>query len=234
MTPHPTGPADHDGWQDLIAAGLHDPLDAGPQQDLDRHLAACPACRRHHDELQSVLGHLTAAVPAPAHLEERIVAAATRTPLRRLTDRLTSRLTSATGPATGPRTPLLTGTAVAALLLIAVVVLTGRTGGPAPGTPGAEEVVQVSGPGALGAEVAVVTHTWGTEVVLALQGFTDPRPHQVVLLTDDGPVAAGSFLGTDVTITCRMNAAVPRGSVRGIEVIDPGGAMVVSGVLPDI
>jgi hypothetical protein len=225
--PPPMPDPAHTAWQDLAATALVEDLDPPTRRALQTHLESCPTCRGGRDELRAVADLLPARGPAPpADLEDRIVWAATRPRWRS---------SSAAGLANvrpAGLVPALSAS-VAALVLLAVVVLQGRA--PVlPGTLGATEVVTVQTSRGVQADVAVVPHTWGTEVVLQLDGVTDPRAHDVLVVVDGDVVHAGTFLGTDRTITCRMNAAVLREAADGLLIRGPDGQTLVEGRLDPV
>lgn len=90
----------------------------------------------------------------------------------------------------------------------------------APGTLGAiEEVAFVGAPAAIAIDGALVAHTWGTETVLTIDGLPRGEAFTVVVVGEDGTEhASGTMLGTDVTIDCRLNAAVLREDVATVEI----------------
>lgn len=104
-----------------------------------------------------------------------------------------------------------------------------------PGTLGAVEEVEFAGV-ADGVEIdgALIAHTWGTESVLEIEGLVVGESYAVVLLAGDGvEFDSGSFIGSEVRIDCRMNAAVMRHEVTRLEIRDDGGALVTGVDLPE-
>lgn len=73
----------------------------------------------------------------------------------------------------------------------------------------------------------LVAHTWGTETVLEIAGLPAGERYAVVLVARDGDVyQSGTFLGSEVTIDCRMNAALLRPDVADVEIRDDEGVVV--------
>ncbi|OZD73622.1 hypothetical protein CH272_01260 [Rhodococcus sp. 05-340-1] len=103
-----------------------------------------------------------------------------------------------------------------------------------PGTLGAyEEVAFTTSTPSVDIEGGLVAHTWGTETVLEMDGISDRGPYEVVLVDRSGvELPSGTFLGSDITIECRMNAAVLRQDVTEIEIRTSGGAVLASAQLP--
>lgn len=86
--------------------------------------------------------------------------------------------------------------------------------------PPTETVAVEAGDTAVVAQAQLVNHAWGVEYRLRADGLTPGRKYRVFYETVDGDrLSAGSFLGTEGTVTCRMTASVLRERVRGIEVL---------------
>ncbi len=82
---------------------------------------------------------------------------------------------------------------------------------------------------------ALINHTWGTELVIDVQGLRAGTAYDVVFGTTAGEVGAGSLLAVpDVLMKCRFNAAPLRADVRVIELRDPSGAAVLHSDLPEV
>lgn len=235
MPPPPTSEDDrHEHLRALISTGLVEPLPRDLADQVDAHLASCVLCREHRESLRGVASLLTPATPLPPGLEDRIVSAATASTASRAVEgwhHLSARLAR---PTSGQSFLPALGAGICALLIVAVVVLTGRGDVIPAGTLGATEVVDVTGITGVSADAAVVAHTWGTEVQLRIEGLTDQRPHRVILRVDGTDVDAGSFLGTDVTITCRMTAAILRADVDALVILSPDGTPVLEGPLDPV
>ncbi|MCZ4562073.1 hypothetical protein O4160_14630 [Rhodococcus sp. IEGM 1401] len=103
-----------------------------------------------------------------------------------------------------------------------------------PGTLGAyEQVAFTTEVPSVDIEGGLVAHTWGTETVLEMDGISDRGPYEVVLVDRSGVERpSGTFLGSDITIECRMNAAVLRQDVTDIEIRTSGGAVLARAQLP--
>ncbi|TWX38886.1 hypothetical protein ES689_09835 [Frigoribacterium sp. ACAM 257] len=105
-----------------------------------------------------------------------------------------------------------------------------------PGTLGAVEPVAFGGePSGVAVDGDLVAHTWGTETVLTVDGLPTGEAFSVVVVDDTGAEhESGAFLGTDVTIDCRMNAAVLREHVVSVEVRGADGAEIATASVPSV
>jgi hypothetical protein len=105
-----------------------------------------------------------------------------------------------------------------------------------PGTLGAVEHVAFAGePSGVAVDGDLVAHTWGTETVLTVDGLPTGQAFSVVVVDDTGAEhESGAFLGTDVTIDCRMNAAVLREHVVSVEVRGADGAEIATASVPSV
>jgi len=66
-----------------------------------------------------------------------------------------------------------------------------------------------------------------------MDGISDGGPYDVVLVDRSGvDRPSGTFLGSTVTIECRMNAAVLRGDVAEIEIRGSDGVVLASAQVP--
>ncbi|OZC97496.1 hypothetical protein CH275_25590 [Rhodococcus sp. 06-235-1A] len=103
-----------------------------------------------------------------------------------------------------------------------------------PGTLGAyEQVAFTTSVPSVDIEGGLVAHTWGTETILEMDGISGRGPYEVVLVDRSGTeLPSGTFLGSDITIECRMNAAVLRGDVTEIEIRSSDGSVLASAQLP--
>ncbi|WP_165068055.1 hypothetical protein [Marisediminicola senii] len=121
----------------------------------------------------------------------------------------------------------------AGVVLGAQAIQPGPPSGP-PGTLGAVESVDFTGePGGVAIDGSVIAHTWGTETVLEIDGLPAGDSYSVVLVGDDGVESpSGTFFGSEVTIDCRMNAAVMRDDVSALEIRDDSGDAVAVAMLP--
>ncbi|WP_299053757.1 hypothetical protein [uncultured Nocardioides sp.] len=105
-----------------------------------------------------------------------------------------------------------------------------------PGTLGAPEPIEFTGePAEVDISADLVAHTWGTETVLGMTGWEPGASFRLVLLDADGDVAeSGSFRGSEVTITCRMNGELLREDVDVVEIRDADGAVVARSDVPEV
>lgn len=226
------------GLMALDALGV---LGEPERRELDAASAQDPQLQAALEELRAVVAYLPerggAAMEVPEGLEDRIVAAVAAD---------LGQGVAAPAPvaaATGGRrrwAPALLAAAMGLLgaAAFAFVVISGLPPGPVapvegPGSPGlgVPELVVFEGD----AEVddgSVIAHTWGTEVVMAgLTGLAVGETYQVVVRTAEGEVIAGTLLGSEVPVNCRMNAAVLREQASAIEVRAPDGTTVVAATL---
>lgn len=97
-----------------------------------------------------------------------------------------------------------------------------------PGTLGAvEPIVLTQTPQGARMDAELVAHTWGTETILEIDGLPAGQTYDVVLIREDGQeLLSGTFLGTERTVTCRMNAAVLRQDLARVQIRDADGAVI--------
>jgi hypothetical protein len=222
----------------LIAAAATWELTAAEAVELERLTAADPSVRAEVLELRATISRTTGALggwddaaPPPA-LRDRVLALESPTaPVAPLRAR--------------SRRPLLVGLAAACLVVgagagaaVSGLVDPGpqpqATG--APGVLGALEHIDFTGePGGVAIDGSLVAHTWGTETVLEIAGLPAGDSYSVVLVGSDGVrFDSGSFVGSTVTIDCRMNAAVLRPEVASVAIEDVAGHVVASAALPAV
>jgi hypothetical protein len=175
------------------------------------------------EELGRALGHDPGAVPPPDRVTAIRAAAEAR-----------HGASTTSLPGRSPRRLFLAGGIAAGVGGVAGY-LGRRATEPEPvALPPAPPTEQISFTGA--AEVstsALVNHTWGTELLLDVQGLPDGATYDVVFDTTAGEVAAGSLLAVaDVVMRCRFSAAPLRADVRAIELRDPDGAVALRADLP--
>ncbi|SDH88532.1 hypothetical protein [Agrococcus jejuensis] len=105
-----------------------------------------------------------------------------------------------------------------------------------PGTLGAvEDVAFVGAPAGLAITGALVAHTWGTETVLTIDGLPAGEAFTVVVVGEDGTeYESGAMLGSDVTIDCRLNAAVLREDVAAVEIRAASGDEIAHADVVDV
>ncbi|GAB3548774.1 hypothetical protein GCM10027404_13240 [Arthrobacter tumbae] len=134
------------------------------------------------------------------------------------------------------------GLAAAGLLLIGALggaVIDNVLQSPPDGPPGAlgvtENVVFPEVPEGVSFDAAVVAHTWGTETVLEVDGLTVGESFEVVLVSEDGrELTSGTFLGSEQTVTCSLNAALMREDVSELQIRRDSGEVVASSILPEV
>ncbi|WP_157485687.1 MULTISPECIES: hypothetical protein [unclassified Frigoribacterium] len=140
------------------------------------------------------------------------------------------------------RRPLLIAVAAAACLAIGagggVLLATPRdtvVAGPA-GTLGAVEHVDFVGqPAGVDLDGDLVAHTWGTETVLSIDGLPTGSAFTVVVVGGDGrEYESGAFLGSDVRVDCRLNAAVLRSDVASVEIRAADGHDIAVASVPPV
>lgn len=220
---------DHRGYRELLGAYVLGHLDGAEEAELRNHLEGCDECRAEEAELRQVVAllpeepfdELAPETTPPPGLEDRTVAAATegstarhRAPHR--SGRLRRGLT-------------LAGAAVAVVALGLAAVLAGL-----PGTdeePGLGDVEPVSFSGApedVSVDGSVIAHTWGTEVVLEMEGLEEGETYAVTIETESGEsVPAGTFIGdADIPVECELNGAVLREDASAVIATDDDGNVV--------
>lgn len=219
---------DHRSYKELLGAYLLGHLEEAEEAELRRHLEGCESCRLEEEELRRIVAllpeepfdELPREAPLP-NLEDRTVAAATgdaaarrtaphrsRQPVRRLT---------------------LAGTAVAIVavgLIAALTVLPGTD--QEPGLGDVEPVSFSVAPEDVSVDGSVVSHTWGTEVMLDMEGLEEGETYAVAIETDDGEsVPAGTFVGdADIPVECELNGAVLREDASTVTATDAQGNVV--------
>lgn len=241
--------ASPDRRAELIAAAVGDDLDDAEAAELRELAAADPTVDTDIAELREmtdILGRRGPTEPwlesaTPPDLRERILVATGRSPRERSgSPRFGMQRFGVQRRSAG---------LAAAAAIVGVVVGGGAVLGvdayrqPAdpptaitgpPGTLGAyEEIAFTTSAPSVDVEGGLVAHTWGTETVLEMEGISDRGPYEVVLVDRSGVERpSGTFLGSDITIECRMNAAVLRQDVTDIEIRSAGGEILASAQLP--
>jgi len=194
-------------------------LTSREQEQLDRHVAGCAACREELDALTGVAGRLGAldaesalAAPPPG-VADAVLRRVGRE--RRRAQRLQG----------------LVAAAASVAVLLAGLVTAGTLGEDTPVVP--MEAVAVSSGGDVRASANLIAHTWGVEIKLAAAGLAAGQPYTVQVTTERGEVVdAGAFLGTGAkTLNCNLNASVLREDARSFAVLDGGGDEVLSAEL---
>ncbi|GHP19363.1 hypothetical protein RN2511_040990 [Rhodococcus sp. NKCM2511] len=249
--------ASPDRRAELIAAAVGDDLDDAEAGELRALAASDPTVDTEIAALRATTEQLERRGPnlpwldstPPPGLRERILAATQNADNAVAPGRSGS---SGLQPVARPRFGVRNGSAglAAAAALVGVVVGSAAVLGidAYRSEPGEPQVVVTGPPGTLGAyeeisfttsgptvdvEGGLVAHTWGTETVLEMDGISEGGPYDVVLVDRSGvDRPSGTFLGSTVTIECRMNAAVLRGDVAEIEIRGSDGVVLASAQVP--
>lgn len=205
-------PDPHVQPEQLLAGAAAGDLTPVEQDTLDRHLAGCAACRAELDELDAVVAALRTdpaegttvtplAAPPPA-LGDRVVRAVRDT---RQADRRRRRSTA------------VVAAAAAAVALLAAGSLLPDLLDPPPSREPVQLAAAVDG---VESSAALVTHSWGTELLLEVEGLPAGVTYSVAFVDDEGRrFDAGAFLGVERgPVLCEMNAALPRDSAARLEI----------------
>jgi len=227
-----------DRREELIAAAATDDLTPAERREYHALLAVDPEGAETVWEMRRTLEAVSGLggwreEPVPSDLRDRVLTAtAAETP----DPDLSARRSRAT-----PRRWPLVAAAVALVALgagvgVGVERWSERPPSGGPGTLGAVEEIdfrdEAGGPTI---DAALVAHTWGTETVLEMDGFAVGERFEVVLLDEQGEgESSGTFLGSQVTVLCRMNAALLREDVAAVEIRDEDGAVVARSQVPDV
>ncbi|QII05201.1 hypothetical protein BH93_07260 [Rhodococcoides fascians A25f] len=233
---------------ELIAAAVADDLDATETAELRELAASDPTVDTDIAELRALTETLGSRGPTGPWLEsptspelrERVMGttgdSVWRSPREQDAPRFGGRRRSAALVAAAALVGLVVGSGV----VLGVDAFRPKPAEPSaaitgpPGTLGAyEQVAFTTSVPNVDIEGGLVAHTWGTETVLDMDGISDRGPYEVVLVDRSGTeLTSGTFLGSDVTIECRMNAAVLRGDVTEIEIRSSDGSVLASSQLP--
>lgn len=238
---------------ELLGAAAAGELTREERLELYSRCAADPVLRAELDALVEVSERVAGIggwvdVDPPADLEQEVVGAdradhaAAPARSRSAVTPITRAPTSAGGRRAGPRRRI--GLAAAAVALVAVgsggtlavqSVADQPPSGP-PGTLGAVEPVAFApDEDAADVDASLVAHTWGTEAVLRVEGLPAEESFDVFFVDEDGTeVNAGAFLGSRVTIDCRLNAAVLREDVRELRIQRADGTVVRQAEVPTV
>ena len=242
--------ASHDRRAELIAAAVGNDLDDDETSELRALAAADPTIDSEIAELRAMTDALSRRgptepwleSPTPPDLRERILVATDNSERQQFgTQRLGTQRSGRQRRSAGlAAAAAIVGVVVGSGVVLGVdayrqqpeaapVAITGP-----PGTLGAyEEVAFTTTAPSVDIEGGLVAHTWGTETVLEMDGISDRGPYEVVLVDRSGVERpSGTFLGSHVTIECRMNAAVLRQDVTDIEIRTSGGTVLARAQLP--
>ncbi len=236
-TPEPRPRSDREA--ELIAAAAAEELSPAEAEEYAALVAADPGAAAEAEELRALLARLEEEAPQPwaepvpsPDLAARVLAIPE-------TERGTP-----VPVARGPRVIRWLPAAAAAVVLLLVGGVAGALvadrgeqppEGP-PGTLGAVEPIAFDAePEGVDIEASLVAHTWGTETVLDMDGWTEGARYQVLLVGSDGAVEdSGTFLGSQVPVVCRMNGALLREQVDVVEIRDGEGRVVARSDVPTV
>ena len=220
---------DHRSYRELLGAYVLGHLDEAEEAELRNHLEGCEDCRAEEAELRRVAAllpeepfdELAPETAPPPGLEDRTVAAATEgSAARRPGPHRSGRLR---------RGLKLAGAAVAVVALGLAAVVVGLPGTDEEPGLGDVEPVSFSGtPEDVSVDGSVIAHTWGTEVVLEMEGLEEGETYAVAIETESGEsVSAGTFIGdADMTVDCELNGAVLREDASAVIATDDAGNVV--------
>lgn len=215
--------------RELLGAHLFGQLEPEEEAELRRHLENCPQCRAEEADLRAVADlldedaeYLSAEEPPP-HLKEKVIEEV-----------------FGDGARGSPRMslPILaTAAAVVVVLIGAASLFIGFSDSGGPPGLGDEEPISFdsASEGVRVAEAAVVAHTWGTEVLMEVEGLGDGEVYNVEIEREDGTAArGGTLIGVgENEIDCALNAAVLRHNAESITITDSSGAVVLRSELAD-
>lgn len=212
-------PSRHDDTDHLLGPAALGLLTSREQEQLDRHLARCAACREELAALTGVAGRLgdldteSALAAPPTGVADAVLGRVARE--RRRAQRLQG----------------LVAAAASVAVLLAGLVTAGTLGEAAPRVP--MEAVAVQADSSIQAKAGLVAHTWGMEIKLVGAGFREGGAFTVQVTTETGDVvSAGAFRGTGAkTLTCNLNTSVLREDATSFAVLDARGEQVLTAEL---
>ncbi len=215
--------------RELLGAHLFGQLEPEEDAELRQHLENCPQCRAEEADLRAVAElldedaeYLSAEEPPP-HLKEKVVAEVFGDDAR---------------GSSRTRIPFAAAAAAIAVVLVGAASLFigfSGSGGP-PGLGDEEPISFASAPeGARVVEASVVAHTWGTEILMEVEGLRDGEIYNVEIEREDGTTArGGTLIGVgENQIDCNLNAAVLRQNAESITITDSSGEVVLRSKLAD-
>lgn len=223
---------DHRAIREQLGAFALGQLDADERLAVQAHLDGCPSCRAELAAIAPLAGPLRAVRP------ERIDAQPVPPP--GLGEAVLARIRAEAGvpsiPAARSRTAgrsaqiLRAAAAAAVIALAAGAIGFGLSAQGRDATQGALETVAVQAAADVRASAELVPHTWGLEIKLVATGFEPGLPYRVSVTDDQGRTAdAGGFVGTGTDqMRCNLNSSVLRADAAEFQVVDPGGAVVLS------
>lgn len=231
---------------ELIAAQVAGDLTEDERAELRKMADADPSVERYIEDFRRVVGRVSDALPHlpwdEAQPSESLRRRVTAIPGVTAIPRVAAIPTEADSrrPVRGRPVLLAAAAAVAGIAVGAGIVLgigAASVGEPVTGPPGTlgayEEVAFTGVPSGIEIEGGLVAHTWGTETILEMNGIPSNDTYEVLVLAQSGAqLTSGTFLGSTVTIDCRMNAAVLRAEVSGIEIRTSDGSVLATAEVP--
>ncbi|KIQ18339.1 hypothetical protein [Rhodococcus sp. MEB064] len=226
----------HPRREELIAAAVADDLDDSEKEELRALVAAEPTVADEIRDMRETVASLSPAAGLvweddhPGDLLRRRVVRPSARPRRATVVAVAAGIAVGVAGVFGVQS-VVGESGTSADLTVAAPEVEG-----APGELGAFEAIDftASSPG-VSVDGGLVAHTWGTETVLDMHGVPVDEAFEVVLVDRTGADrSSGSFLGSSVTIDCRMNAAVLRPDVAEIEIRAAGGDLLARAALPTV
>ncbi|KQU04130.1 hypothetical protein ASG56_12025 [Rhodococcus sp. Leaf7] len=226
----------HPRREELIAAAVADDLDDSEKEELRALVAAEPTVADEIRDMRETVASLSPAAGLvweddhPGDLLRRRVVRSSARPRRATVVAVAAGIAVGVAGVFGVQS-VVGESGTSADLTVAAPEVEG-----APGELGAFEAIDftASSPG-VSVDGGLVAHTWGTETVLDMHGVPVDEAFEVVLVDRTGADrSSGSFLGSSVTIDCRMNAAVLRPDVAEIEIRAAGGDLLARAALPTV
>ncbi len=192
-----------------LAAFVSGGMEPEEAAEMERHLAACSACREEREELERVHAALQAAPPPvdpPDHLKDEILS------------RMRAREGSESDPPAGERRSwslrvAIAGVAAAVAVMVAVWILPDLLRGPPVATirlvPTAEEAAELEG--YWGVATLYPLPLGNRQVELRLNNFGESEPdsyYEVWFVAGDEHISAGSFTSSgEGEVRVRLNVA---------------------------
>lgn len=237
--------SDHRHYRELLGAYVLGHLEDEEERALETHLQRCASCRAEAEDLGEVVAVLSA--HPDAHPGFGPTPHTTRTdeetgehsplpePSPELEDRVVATATGGrAGPGTGARRRWLSAPSLAAASVAVIVLVTGAIWAfPSetenPGLGDVEPISFTTEPEGVSADGEVIAHTWGTEVILEMEGLEEGEKYTVEVGRKDGDlVSAGTLIGdSDIPVECSLNGAVLRENADEVSVRDSGGELVL-------
>lgn len=184
------------------------------------------ALARDRDSAYSGVEHTLDQTPPP-DLEERVVAAATGERGGENAEPRRGRRGRLSVPRLGA--PSLVAACVAVVLVVVAGIWAIPTEPQEPGLGDVEPISFTTKPADVSVEGEVVAHTWGTEVILEMEGLEEGEEYTVEVLGEDGTRAsAGTLIGdSDMPVECNLNGAVLRENAEAVSVRDSEGSLIL-------